>query len=243
MEQSSSPWHALIDIFLEPRKAFGAARAHLSWLWVPLLLSLVLAIGFWMWYYASVDGDWLRDHMIAQATQRMEEKGQPVDQTQLDAMQKFMTPKILMFGTLAGAVFATAIIYLLQALYLFLVAKVSGDKENGFGRWFSFTSWAYFPNIVATIASFFSYAFSGTKQVAPDELAVTSLNKLLFLNLHAGDTWFSFFESIHITTLWIIGLMAFGLMVWTGRSRGKAIAVAAGPYAVIFGIWAVVNAL
>ncbi|MGH8281052.1 MAG: YIP1 family protein, partial [Gammaproteobacteria bacterium] len=104
------------NIFVEPKKALQDIRAHGSWAWYPLIITLILTIAWTAWYFSTVDMGWLSDQMLAQYSSKY-------SSDQLDMMrQGFTRSRFLIFGILGGSI-GLVVILLLQALYFFFVAK------------------------------------------------------------------------------------------------------------------------
>ncbi|MCW8925688.1 MAG: hypothetical protein OQJ84_05470, partial [Xanthomonadales bacterium] len=52
-------FNAMVDIVASPGKALDEIRQNTSWLWWPLLVSMLLAVGLFIYYYSWVDFPWL----------------------------------------------------------------------------------------------------------------------------------------------------------------------------------------
>ena len=91
MQASKSAFAALIDIFVDPKKAIYGQDQNLKWLWWPIVLVLLSAIATWVWYYQIVDIDFLIQDFIAQQGE--------VTPEQRDAMESSMSPGLMMTMT------------------------------------------------------------------------------------------------------------------------------------------------
>ena len=60
----------LVDIFLQPDKAFAGLRERPAWL-LPLLILLAFSAALPLFYFMSVDGAWYAQHMLASAGREM----------------------------------------------------------------------------------------------------------------------------------------------------------------------------
>ena len=82
---SYSVFNAMVDIVASPGKALDEIKQHTSWLWWPLLITLLLATGMMVYYYSWVDFPWLIEETIRQipAENRAESS---------EAIRKFMSP-------------------------------------------------------------------------------------------------------------------------------------------------------
>src|SRR5690606_11583305 len=124
----------------------------------------------------TVDFNWLVDHFLSMS-------GQDMSAEQREAARGFMTPTSMTVQTLVGVVVVSLLIYAIVALYLHIVAKVGGNTEMDYGRWFSLVSWTSLPSIVIVIGMILNYGLSDGGQVAPENVAVTNLGNLLGLDV------------------------------------------------------------
>jgi hypothetical protein len=76
-----------------------------------------------------------------------------------------------------------------------------------------------------------------SNQLSSQSLQVLSLNSLL---IHAapGDPWFTWGSSLGLINFWTLFLMSIGYARWTGADMMKSTVIAVLPWAVIFGVWA-----
>jgi Yip1 domain len=225
-----SVFNAMIDIIASPGKALDEIRPHTSWLWWPLLISILLAVGMFAYYYNWVDFPWLVEDTIRQlpAENRAESA---------EAIRKFMTQGRTMWATLIAVVVMSFIIYAILAVYLHLVNKITSGAEIGFGQWFSFSVWVSFVNIFGSIAALLVILMADSNQLASTRLQPLSFNSLL-LQASPDDTWYTWANSLSLITIWTIFLSAIGFGRWTGASTTKSWVIAALPWVLIFGIWA-----
>lgn len=229
-EKSYSVFNAMVDIVASPAKALDEIKLHTSWLWWPLLITIVLACGLFAYYYNWVDFEWLVEETIRQvpAENRAESA---------DAIRNFMSPKSSMVTTLIAVVVMTFLIYLLEAVYFHLANKITTGSEIGFGQWFSFATWTAFVGVFATLAAFVLVFTAGSNQISAESLQVLSINNLL-LHAQAGDPWFRWGSSLSLINFWMLVLMTIGYARWTGASMVKSAIIACLPWVLIFGIWA-----
>ncbi|HET6628376.1 MAG TPA: YIP1 family protein [Woeseiaceae bacterium] len=227
--------NAMIDIIAAPSSAFDEIRRHPRWFWWPLLVLLGLTIGAFVFYYSWVDFEWLVNETVRQAISG----GMPADQA--DMIRNFMSPTRQMLFTVLGVIVFTLVVYAIQAAYLNIVNKVVGDPSLGYGQWFSFAIWTAFVGIINALAIFAVILLADSNQLGGAELAPLSANALL-IHAESGDAWFTWGNSLSLVTLWTLGLMTFGFSRWTGSSMTKSALVAVTPWALVFGIWALLIA-
>ncbi|MGA9852782.1 MAG: YIP1 family protein [Gammaproteobacteria bacterium] len=220
------------NIFVEPKKALQDIRPHGSWAWYPLIITLVVTTAMSAWYFSTVDMGWLADQTLASLASKY-------SSDQLDAMRSGFTRNRFLIGAIAGGTIVILVIYLLQALYFFLMSKISGDEELSFGKWFSFTIWTSFPIILSSVAMAITYMFSNA-QTSFYALDVTSLNTLLF-HLPMGHPLMSITASVRLTTFWTLGLRILGFSLWTKKNLGKSAVIVLTPWVVIYALWIILK--
>jgi len=223
--------NALVDIIAAPTKALDEVRDRVSWLWVPLGIVIVLSIASMVTYFVWVDFDWLVDQAVAEAMQA------GTDPSAEAGIREFMQPGTMMAVTVVSILAMTLLIYLLQAAYLHLVNKVTGNPDLRFSQWFALSAWSGFPMVFQALSIFVLIAMTANRQLGQNELSPLSLQSLV-IHADAGSPWATWGSSITLITFWTIGLLALGIMRWTGASALKAVVIAAAPSVLIFGIWA-----
>lgn len=225
----------LVNIFLEPKKALTDIRGHNGWGWLPFLLLIVLGVAFQLWYLSSVDHDWFVDQLLAP-------KAATLTADQLRDQRARMTPGSMQVFTVIFSVLIPTVWLLLQTLYFFMLAKLGGYKEQGFGSWFSFVAWTSMPALLGFLASGVFLATATGRQISPVDIDVTSLNTLLF-HVPFGNKWQTLLASIRLTSLWGIVLSVIGFSIWTGKSTKQSVGPVLTLYAGAFAIWAIIVAL
>lgn len=227
---SYSVFNAMVDIVASPGKALDEIKQHTVWMWWPLLLTIVLACGVFVYYYGWVDFDWLVEETIRQVP--AEDRAESAD-----AIRSFMSPATSTWTTVAALAIMPFIIYTIMATYLHLTNKLTTGAEIGFGQWFSLSVWSSFVGLFGMLAALVTILISDTNQVSTQDLQVTSMNALL---IHAapGEAWFNWANTLNLTNFWSIFLMGTGIARWTGASMLKSTIIAALPWVLIFGIWA-----
>jgi len=227
---SYSVFNAMVDIVASPGRALDEIKQHTSWLWWPLLISILLASGLMIYYYGWVDFPWLVDETIRQvpAENRAESA---------DAIRSFMQPGTSTWTTVAAIVVVTLLIFLIQSVYLHLANKLITGAEIGFGQWFSFSTWTAFVGVFGTLAAFVTIFMADSNQLSSQSLQVLSMNSLL-IHASAGDPWFTWASSLTLINFWMLFLMCIGYARWTGAPMLKSSIIAVLPWVLVFGIWA-----
>jgi hypothetical protein len=228
---SYSVFNALTDIVASPGKALDEIKLHNSWLWWPLLITILLACGLFAYFYNWVDFPWLVEETIRQMPAESRAEG-------AEAVRQFMQPSTSMWMSIAAVVIVTFLVYLLQATYLHLANKMMSGSDIGFGQWFSLSAWTGFVSVFGTLAAFIAMFLADSNQLSAEGLQVLSFNSLL---LHAapGEPWFRWASSWGLINIWSILLLSLGYSRWTSSAMVKSSLIVALPWLAIFGIWAI----
>lgn len=221
------PLYDIGNVILEPAPTFARLKDKTS-AWLPLLALILLTLGVTYWWISTADFAWLREHLIAaqQTTVKPEARA---------AMEKVITPSMMLWTSAAGAVLGTPAIFALTAWYYLMAAKVMGN-HIGYGKWFSFVAWVSVPRLLVIPLMAFQVATSHGR-LAPEDMDMVSLNYLL-LHLPASNPWATMASNLDLATFWSAGLAAVGLKAWTGRTTGTCVFVALLPYLILYGLWA-----
>ncbi|TFW27768.1 YIP1 family protein [Massilia horti] len=216
------------NVFLEPTRTFARLKTK-THAWLPLLILILLSLAVTYWWVATLDFDWLREHMLsAKPNVKPEARA---------AMERFMTPTTMMWMAGLGAVIGTLLICAVAALYYLVAGKIIGTAADiNYGKWFGFSVWISLPRLLGVPLSMLQIMTSHG-QLAPEDLNMVSLNYLLF-HLPQSNPWAGLAGNIDLTTIWSIALAVFGLKAWTGRSTGTCVTVALLPYLIVYGLWA-----
>jgi hypothetical protein len=226
---SYSVFNAMVDIVASPGKALDEIKLHTSWLWWPLLISIALAAGLFVYYYSWVDFPWLVEETIRQVP--VEDRAESAD-----AIRAFMQPGTSTWTSVIAVVVMTFIIYSIQATYFHLANKLITGAEIGFGKWFSFVVWTSFVGVFGALAAFVMIFMADSNQMPTQGLQVFSLNSL-FIHADPGDRLFTWASSLTLINFWTFFLMSIGYARWTGAEIVKSTIIAVLPWAVIFGVW------
>jgi hypothetical protein len=214
------------NVILEPAPTFARLKAKPG-AWIPLFILILLTLAISYWWIVTVDFSWLREHMLA---------SQPkVTPDARAAMERFLTPQMMLWSSGIGVVVGTLAVFALLALYYLLAGKVL-DTPIGYGKWFGFAVWTGVPRLLTIPLSALQIVTSGGK-LAPEDLNMVSLNYLL-LHLPLSDPWASLAGSLDLTSVWSIALAVIGLNAWTGRPTATCVIVALLPYVLVYGLWA-----
>lgn len=225
-----SIFNALVDIVAAPGKAFDEIRLHTSWLWTPLFITILLAVGLLVYYFNWVDFSWLVEETIRQVPSEGRAES-------ADVIRQFMQPQRSAAISAIAVLVTVLVVYLLQAVYLHLANKVVTRSQIGLGQWVSFSVWTGFVAVFGTLAAFIAILLADSNQTSLEDLQVFSINSLL---VHAapGEPWHRWGSSLTLVQFWTLALMSIGYARWTGAAPMKSTLIVSLPWVAIFGIWA-----
>lgn len=217
----------VVNLFVAPGQALDYARERPGMWWLPLGIVLALQAVMGVWVALTMNMAAWRQMMVETIS-----RANPDHAQQAIHMVTQHGRGYLLFGMLIGLV-GMVIIELLYALYLFLADKLFSASNQGYGQWFSFTTWTWLPVSLGLIASIIAWALSD-KSTHLMQMDVTNLNTLLF-HLKPGSHLFRIAQ-FSVLQFWVIGLVAYGLKRWRGHGTAKALAIALAPYVAIYAI-------
>ncbi|MDG1705289.1 MAG: YIP1 family protein [Porticoccaceae bacterium] len=227
-------FRASFNVLVAPSATFETIKSEKpSWL-VPFVLVSGSIIALFLYYFASVDFAWLKEGLLDQMA-----ADQELSQEELAAAGEFLTVTPMVWSSTVGGVVASLLMNAILALYLNIVAKWQVKDEYSYGNWFGFSWWISMPHLVTAILSMLLVLFSTDGMVALEDLGVTTLNSLIF-GVDSSNPWFGFLSGLDAFMFWSIALIAIGLKSWLGIDTKKAATIAAAPYALIYGIWALI---
>jgi len=213
-----------------PSSAFAELRERPRY-WLPLLAIVITSAFVIGWYYSVVDIEWLKELMFSNNPDI--QKMAPEQRAQAMA---FVGRNTMLFGSMFGVLIGVPIVYLISALYYFIVAKIT-KVPLGFKHWFTLVSWAALPGLLSTVAAVIFLLLRDNNQIAPGVLQPLSLNELLF-HVPMGARGQTFLEALNIPAILSCVLSIIGVRVFSQRSWQYSTIVALTPVVLLYGIWA-----
>jgi hypothetical protein len=218
----------LINVFASPGEALQELKLHPSILF-PLLLiiagnSLVLA-----WYFNIVDFDWYIDDVLSTAN---------ISEENLeDARENFesMSRNSMMGFSLIGSVVGLSAIFLVQAVYLSLVAALRGDRFK-FRHWLSLVCWSSTPILLSVVGMAVTILLSPNGQLSAYDLDPLTLRNLGMATDSA--TLQSLYNSVSLAMVWSVVIILLGYRQWLECSWLRTSLMVLSPYLTIIGVWA-----
>lgn len=218
----------LMDIFLQPDKAFDDLKGKPTFL-LPLLLTALTTAAMILLYFSNVDPAWYLAQTIAAG-------GGDMSASEIEQARKVMPGAQIMgyFGA-AGALLGTAVMAALYALYFMLAGKITGASTS-FRHGLSLTGWAGMPLLLGTVVALVG-ALTMAPQTSLESLMLTNVDPLL-LHLPVDSPWSKLATSFSLLNLWVVFLIVLGWRTWGRTGWTQAIVVAALPSVVIYGAMA-----
>jgi hypothetical protein len=177
-----------------------------------------------------VDIDWLKDAMFSHHPKF---EAMPEDERAAALGMMGRTP--MLWSSVVGTLFALPIFYVLHALYLLVVAKIT-KLPQGFKHWFALTCWTSLPLLLGTVVSAIFLLMSESAQISPSALQPLSLNELLF-HRALGTPEQPLLDSLTIPGFLSWALAIIGVRTWSQRSWVFSTIVVAIPIVLLYGIW------
>ncbi|MCD9027632.1 YIP1 family protein [Luteimonas sp. BDR2-5] len=230
---SSSFTSGLIDLFLAPVSLFEALPTRRFWGWGAFLLTSAITVVALYVFITPMSPEWIVEQQVQQMGARM--SGQELAQVrpQLLAMAPYTAPI-----SAIGGVFASGLlVVLLGSVYMLLERLATRGPRHGWGQWLRFTVWTQLPQVLYALGLIALALLAQAPDQPLTQLGYASLNGLV-LDLPPGHRWANWASNLGLFQLWSIVLAAVGIRVWTQASWARAAALAALPWILVFGVWA-----
>lgn len=224
----ASPFNALVTMFHSPSVAFAMLEQRRA-AWLPLVLLTLCNAALLSWYFSVVDFAWLQEKMFAAVPSAAER----------EQAMKFMSKGTLQAMTVGGALITVPFVAALTGLYFAIVGKVR-NSDFGFAKGFALSLWSSIPALLVPVLGGMQIILNPDGRLDFSQLNPVSLNQLFF-HIEMNRPWASMLDSLGVMTIWSIVLMVIGYQVWAKVPRATAVKVVLVPYAVVYGIWTVVN--
>lgn len=214
----------LTQVFYEPSAAFAALKERPR-AWLPLVLLWVASLFVMVWYFQTVDMDWMTAKSM---TPDMTEE-------QREMVSKTMSRGVMMGMGIVGVLVGTLVVFALYGFYFWLAGKLA-SMDLSFKSGFALAAWASLPSLISVPLMALQIATS-KGQLALENAEMLSLN-YLFVNAAPNTPWFTLASTVKLTDLWFVALCTIGLRTWTGKSTSTCATISALPYVVVYGCWA-----
>jgi Yip1 domain len=223
----------LVDIYLDPAKAFAAEKDKPTFL-LPMAIMIVVSVAMILAYYLRVDAAWFGDFVLTQS-------GKEMTAAEIAQAKQFMpSAKTQGYIGAAATLIIVPIMYTIFGLYYFLAGKIAGAGLT-FKHGLSLSAWGGMPGVLGLLVGLVG-ALTMAPQTSQHALMLTHIDPLL-VQLPFDHAMSGIAKSLDLLMLWSIALGAIGWKIFTRSGWGSAVFVAALPAVLIYGIWLLIALL
>ena len=223
----------LIDLFLAPASLFEALPARRFWGWGAFLLTAAVTVAAMLVFIGPMSPEWIVEQQILQMGERMSDNELAQVRPQLVAM----APHTVWISAIGGIFTSGLLVVLVGSAYMLLERAATRGPRHGWGQWLRLTVWSQLPQLLYALGLIAIALLAASPDQPLAQLGYASLNGLV-LDLPPGHRWFTWASNLGLFQLWSIGLAAVGFRVWTQAAWGRATLLAALPWLLVFGVWA-----
>lgn len=234
MSPSPTLAHALLDAFLSPKAAFTALRTRPGWGWPAFALIAIGYVGAMYAFFAPMSPDWLVEQQMLHVGELP-----PGDNAAVLAHLREHAGRFAVLASVMSVLWLALLMPLL-ALFYFLGNRIGVGERFSFGAWIRFATWTQLPILVYAFG-LLVIALTASQPDQPLALAnYASMNRLLF-GLSPGHPHHGWSDQLNLFYLWSIVLATIGIRAWTQVGLARALVIAASPFALVFGLWALLS--
>ncbi|MFQ3232077.1 MAG: succinate dehydrogenase/fumarate reductase cytochrome b subunit, partial [Reinekea sp.] len=217
--------NSLLDIFAAPFAVFSRIKDKSLSAWVPLLIMVSLSAAVTTWYFLTIDL-----YQFMEVSMLM--SGQEASPEELNQILK--AESVIRVSSAAIGSLSSLVIYIILALYFFLISLLVAENKTSYGQWLSVISWASLPSLLSLLSIGVSYALIVPEFSLIQALDKTSISALLGLTWE--DKYFNVLSTATIGALWSYALYGIGFKVLTQCKPVTAVIVALVPVTIQFGL-------
>ena len=218
----------LIDMFIEPAKAWQQQKERPTFLLPAVLVALAVAVPAVL-YFLRVDPEWFSNYQLQAMAQEM-------TSAEIEQAKAFMPgAQATAWITGISSLVMLVIVFAIMAAYYLLAGKVAGHAVS-YRHGLSLSTWASVPLLLAGIVSLFGI-YTSSPQTPYTSLQLLNIDPL-FMELPLDHPWSTLAKSFSLLNLWVWFLAALGWKTWFRTGWGQAIFVVLLPSLVIYGVMA-----
>ena len=225
---SANPLPHFINVLVSPVEAFGALKSRTLFLYPFFAVILAQALMIF-YYYQVVDFPWFINDMVA----NLPEDTPRQTRDMVAESQMKMGAGVLGIISAVSITVVFPVVFLLFAGYLALVSLARGDGIK-FGQWFGLVCWSAVPALIASAASMVTISLSEDGRLGQADINPLTLNNLFF-QLRANEPGASFFNTVDLSALWSMVLVAIGYRTWTGKKSVASTVIVLLPGLLLYG--------
>ena len=218
----------LIDMFIEPAKAWQQQKERPTFLLPAVLVALAVAVPAVL-YFLRVDPEWFSNYQLQAMAQEM-------TSAEIEQAKAFMPgAQATAWITGISSLVMLVIVFAIMAAYYLLAGKVAGHAVS-YRHGLSLSTWASVPLLLAGIVSLFGI-YTSSPQTPYTSLQLLNVDPLL-VDLPLDHPWSTLAKSFSLLNFWVWFLAALGWKTWFRSGWGQAIFVVLLPSLVIYGVMA-----
>ena len=218
----------LIDMFIEPAKAWQQQKERPTFLLPAVLVALAVAVPAVL-YFLRVDPEWFSNYQLQAMAQEM-------TSAEIEQAKAFMPgAQATAWITGISSLVMLVIVFAIMAAYYLLAGKVAGHAVS-YRHGLSLSAWSSVPLLLAGIVVLFGI-FTSSPQTPYTSLQLLNVDPLL-VDLPLDHPWSTLAKSFSLLNFWVWFLAALGWKTWFRSGWGQAIFVVLLPSLVIYGVMA-----
>lgn len=218
----TSAFGRLVGVFTSPGKTFASIAAKPNWL-APVLAGLIAGIALTAVVFPRMD-------MRQIVRQSIEESGREIPPEQMDVIVE-RGAKVAKVGPVVGIVSQPILLLIIAGLFLVIFKLAGGDPT--FAGSFSVAAHGLLPNALGALLSIpvvMSKATLGYEQVKTGSFLASNLGALAPEGTNRA--LLGLLSSIDVFSIWSLVLLVIGYRAAAKVSKGTAIGVVVGVWAV-----------
>lgn len=223
----------LLDLFVAPGSLFRALPDRRGWGWAAFALIVVAMAAAMYAFLSPMSPEWI----VEQQIQQMGEKVSDQDIARMRPQLEMMAPHTATFSALGGAVMTGVLIVVFGSIYALLARFAGPGPRRRWSQWLRLVTWTQLPQVAFALGLIALAVFAGDPDQPMGLMGYASLNQLV-LGLPPGHRWYNLALNLNLFYLWSLVLTAIGIRTWTDASWTRAVAIAAAPWLLMFGVWA-----
>ena len=218
----------LIDMFIEPVKAWQQQKERPTFLLPALLIALATALPAVV-YFLQVDPEWFSNYQLQAMAQEM-------TSAEIEQAKAFMPgARTTAWITGISSLVMIVIVFAIMAAYYLLAGKVAGHAVS-YRHGLSLASWPSGPMSLSAVVGRFGI-YTSSPQTPYTSLQLLNVDPLL-VDLPLDHPWSTLAKSFSLLNFWVWFLAALGWKTWFRSGWGQAIFVVLLPSLVIYGVMA-----
>lgn len=216
-------------VFIEPAQVFSELKTTTGGRWPMVLLQVMVAAAVLWFFYQGMSTNHIVEQQLLLSTDLT-----PAEREQSRAVLGEVAPHMALIAAVMGGV-TVLVVSSLLAIYYLVASRLEPSVQ--YGDWFIFTLWSQAPQLVNLLGLVVLVVLSPSADVPLSLANYASLNQLLNLTV-PGDRFYNLLEAMNLFYLWQGLLATLGLKQWLQINTTQAAGLAALPYALVFGLWA-----